>query len=212
MTITQPSATDVQTITPQPVTTTELQTITNTFNRWSRTNIVSTETVTPTCHVPLRPRNPDPVCTAVVEGVRPPQGYPRGPSRPIGPAQPNPAVHPRDKPSKLMKRAPDDRTTTITASTNGTTSTVTAPVSTQTHVLAATNTFSVTSPPRTIREGTAVQTATAPTPVQTVVKIIYERAYVTKTFGWSWTQKVVETPPALAAECKAKGGRLDAWW
>lgn len=189
--------------------------------------------MTPTCHVPLRPRSPDPICSSVPKGVRFPKhlklqahaeghvssdhgkGSKHGKDK-DGKHGRN-GKHPRDevdsvKPS-IKKRAPDGRTTTISASSNGTTTFITAPASTQTNVVAATSTFSITAPPQTVRQGNAVQTVTAPALVETVVKVVYSRAYVTKTFGWTWVKTVTTIPLAAVTECQRKGGHFnDKWW
>lgn len=223
--ITEPSATHIETLTPQKTTTTTFETVVHTFNRWTKANTVSTVTVTPTCRVPLRLRSPDPNCSSVPKGVRFPKGL-KIQAHAEGHVSSDHVSsdhgkdgkhHPRAevdimKPS-IKKRAPDERTTIVSASSNGTTTFITAPASTQTDVIAATSTFSITAPSQTIRQGSAVQTVTAPVPVETVVKVVYSRAYVTKTFGWTWMKTVTTIPPALATECQQKGGHLnDKWW
>lgn len=229
-TLTKYSRTHTRTITPSPVRTTETQTITHTFDRWTKSNRITTVTVTPTCRIPLRPRHPDPVCSFRRKDDKP---YKHGDrdqehrwgspgrddhkprrNRPYGKDGNKSPDDPTDEANApLQKRAPDYRTTTLSGPTSGEpTLTVTAPPSTQTHVVVATTTYSITSPPKTVWGGKAQQTVTLPTSTQTIVRIIYTKQYVDKTYGWTWTKTVYDTPPAEATKCRREGGHFGDRW
>lgn len=113
----------------------------------------------------------------------------------------------------LHKRAPDNRTTTVSGPTSGEpTLTITAAPSKQTHVVVATTTYTVTAPPKTICGGKAQQTVTLPASTKTIDRIVYTKQYVTKTFGWTLTKTVGSIPTAEAVKCKREGGRFGGQW
>lgn len=187
LTTTEPPTTRYPTVTPSKVTTTRYDTITRTSTTTIKGNSISTVAVTPTCHVPKRPHHPDPNCNDKPGRVQLPKG---------------PEIH------AIRKRAPDQSATTVTASGNATLATYTAPASTQTSVVTVTSTYHMTAPPQTVSGSEVVQTVTASGSTDTEVRTVYTTTYVTKNVGWTWTRTVTTIPPALATECKNKGGHF----
>jgi hypothetical protein len=184
MTITAAPTTQTSTVLPL-VTTTQLETFTQTFATTTEIDSTTTTvTVGPTCRIPKRP------CTSASQSAQISPYYGNHTS-----ASEQPSIGRRG----IHKRAPDPRTTTITASRNNT------------DVVTATLTFTSTAPPQTIEGGVIMATVTAPgyAHTQTIVQTVRTTAYVTVTvFGRTSTQTVTDVPSAFAAQCKSKGGYL----
>jgi hypothetical protein len=179
LTITAPPTTGLTTVRPQIVTATRFENLTTTLATTTQVNSTTTLTVGPICRIPMRP------CTYTTQGVPMPSGYSNHTS---APGQSHGG-------RLLQKRAPDQRTTTITANTN---------------VVTATITFTTTASPQTILGGEIVSTTTAGyTHTDVVVSTVYATAFVTQTIvGRIVTQTVMDVQSAFAAECTNKGGYL----
>lgn len=63
-TIVEPAKTYFTTVTPSPVTSTSVKTVTRTFNSYTHTRTIVTSTIIPSCTVPPRQSYPDPPCQA----------------------------------------------------------------------------------------------------------------------------------------------------
>jgi hypothetical protein len=189
LTISAHPTTQTTTVLPL-VTTTQSETLTQTLATTTSENPTTTITVGPTCRIPKRP------CTYTSQSAQITQSlgiHARALQQPYGDRH---GIH---------KRAPDQRTTTVTASSNNT------------DVVTATLTFTSTASPQTIGGGVIVSTVTAPgygygygyIHTQTAIQTVYATAYVTTTVvGRVSTQTVTDVPSAFAAQCTSKGGYI----
>ncbi|KAF2706646.1 hypothetical protein K504DRAFT_385084 [Pleomassaria siparia CBS 279.74] len=229
-TVTLPSATKIQTITPKPVKTTTTYSYTKTKKIMSKELLITTKTVTASCTLPPKPSKPDKPCT-----YRPTLVNPSALATPTGKAHKfhrysrkvdravdveyarnrmESAKLKRDRKAGsvaplIQERAPDAPTFTSTAAIpqNATTTMTAAPV---TESAFSTTTYTLQLPPVTVLDGMLTSTTTLPAVTMTRRVVVYTTITTTKTLAATFTRTTTTTPSASATACKAFGGHIGA--
>lgn len=230
-TVTIPSATAkrTKTVIPPRVTVSSTSTVTKTGFTSTVNYAVTTQTVTASCDVPGYPTvadkpltwspslvHPEALATPMAEAIA--QHMATGADREVdyewARARVEAAKQRRDANLRgrkaLQRRAADKPTVTVSVKTNLQTTTVIkyAPAVIVTRTKFSSSTSTSTLPPATVFSGQYTSTRTMPTPTTTKVGLTTATKLSTKTVGATFTNKVTVTPPALAASCKAQGGRF----
>lgn len=225
-TVTVPSETaeKTRTVVPDRVTVSTTSTITTTKATSTKVFGVTTKTATATCNVPGRPFRRD----------KPMQFHP---TRVRVAAQETPTKAPgsqrhwkksdrevnyewarsrieaakqRRDANAIQRRAADAPTLTITVASNFPSKTITsyAPTVTVTESKLLTQTTTSTLPAATTYKGKYTYTVTLPAPTKTKLRWVTETKTKTYTWGTTYTDYVIVTPPAVAASCRGQGGNF----
>ena len=224
-TITVASGTQYATITPPATTTTLTTTITRTFDRWTKTQQIKTETFTASCTVPSRPIWPDTACQITPTTHPLPSGLTNKPQKREdismrGLARQQSAQCGSIPSSASLENSQNTKSACGEVPTKAipgrtavnVTITSTAPTSTIHDFVWYTVTSTITLPPQTVNSGLDFVTVTASPPVQTVPTLAYAVTYRTKTLSLAWTYSTAVTPPAVASACRAEGGHFGGDW
>jgi hypothetical protein len=111
----------------------------------------------------------------------------------------------------LQKRAPDAPTSTVTIKSNFPVVTITryAPAIVVTESTLLSQTTTSTLPPVTIYKGKYTYTVTMPTPTRTKLRFVTATTTSTYTWGTTFTNYAIVTPPAVVASCRQQGGHFE---